>query len=249
MRLLIFCLLVSFCLCDDHRYFRFTNAISIKGNENPRTLSGTLRYWETPNDVNVWFNSMDYSTMTALQLVLKDKIDLTIDTKLDLYCSAAQDGRESEVLSGYAYLRFYSGGSELEAECYTQTGDLWTFKSFSTETKKQYYPQKEAGFRAKFLIDQPKSKYGPSNVIGFAIEDNPYFYDSCERFSRYSDAPGPEAGAVMLGKDEKHCAILDDEGTKFIHTNPVAGKVTYESIAVAERYFPNGVLYKRWPDF
>jgi len=248
MRFLIFCLFVSFCLCHMDRYFRFTNGISIKGNKNPITLSGTLWYWESPSGIYVEFYGMDYSTMTPLQLMLGDKDELTTDSNLDLYCLAAKDGRESESLFGYAYLRFYSDGCELSAECYTLTGDLWVFKSFNSETKKRHYSQKEAGFRAKFLIGQPKSKYEPSNVIGFAIVDDPYYYRSCEAFFQYSDAPGPEPGAIILGKDKKHCGILDDEGTKFIHTNPIAGKVTYDSIAVAQRYFPNGIVYKRSPD-
>ena len=248
MRFLIFCLLVSFCLCSEDRYFRFTNAISIKGNKNPITLSGNLHYWDW-GDTKVYFYAMDYSTMNPLKLSLERKSKLTTDRKVDLNCSAAQDGRESEALSGKAYLTFYNGGSELSAECYTKTGDLWLFKSFNVEAEKYYYSQKEAGFRAKFLIGQPKSKYDPFNVIGFAIVDDPYYYRSCEAFFQYSDAPGPEPGAIILGKDKKHCGILDDEGTKFIHTNPIAGKVTYDSIAVAQRYFPNGIVYKRSPDY
>jgi len=187
--------------------------------------------------------------MTPLRLGLRDKDELTTDSKVDLYCWFAQPGREFEYLSGKAHLRFHSDGCELSAECYTQTGDLWVFKSFNIETKKRYYSPKEAGFRAKFLIGQPKSKYESRNVIGFAIEDNPYLYSTCWSLFWLDDGPGPEPGAIMLGEDGEHCAILDDEGTKFIHTNPMTGKVTYESIAVAQRYFPNGILYKRSPDY
>jgi len=118
------------------------------------------------------------------------------------------------------------------------------------ETEKIFYSHKEAGFRAKFLIGQPESKYQPPDIIYFAIYDYPYLYRHCNYFldSWCPDAPGPEPGAIMVGKNGEHCAILDDEGTKFIHSNPVAGKVTYDSIAVAERYFPNGIVYKRSPD-
>ena len=249
MKFLIFCLLVSFCLCDEMRYFRFRNGTLIKGNENPRTLSGSLCYFTMSANAYVHFYSMDHSTMTPLHLMLGDRVELTTANKVDLYCGGMRDGaKDLESLSGKAHLRLYSDGSELSAECSTQTGDLWLLKSFNIETKKLYYSQKEAGFRAKFLIGQPESKYKPPNVISFAIFDYPYHAFNCESFLFYADAAGPEAGAIMLGKDGKHCGILDDEGTKFIHTNPVAGKVTYESIAVAERYFSEGIMYKRWLD-
>jgi len=112
-----------------------------------------------------------------------------------------------------------------------------------------FYPQKEAGLRAKFLIDQPTSKYKPADIIKFAILDYPYIGWNCATFLRfnYPDAPGPEPGAIMVGKDQSHCAILDNEGTKFIQSNSEARRVTYDSIAVAERYFPYGIIYKRYP--
>ena len=122
MIFLIFCLLVSFCLCGEDRYFRFNNGISIKGNKNPITLSGTLWYSDWGN-INVWFYGMDYSTMTPLYLSLTHKAELTTDSKVDLNCRLAEHGHEYERLSGKAHLRFYSDGCELSAECYTQTGD------------------------------------------------------------------------------------------------------------------------------
>ena len=253
MKFLIFCLLVSFCLCDEMRYFRFRNGTFIKGNKNPATVSGTLYYAKlSPSFISVYFYGMDYSTMTLAYLDTEYKATLTTNSELDLDCFKARDGVENfEFLSGKAHLRFNSDGCEFSAECYTETGDLWVFKSSNVETKKKYYSPKEAGSRAKFLIGQPKSKYKPQDVITFAIQDDPYFYKSCFSFLGFglSDAPGPEPGAIMVGPFGMHCAILDNKGTKFIHTNPVTGKVTYESIAVAKIYFPSGIVYKRHPDY
>jgi len=252
MRFLIFCLLVSFCLCDEYRYFRFRNARFTKGYENSITLSGTLRYQKSPPYDFVYSYGMDYSTMTPLLLVLEYRGGLITDSEIELHCLYGRDGLEDrENLSGWGYLRFYNDRCELSARCYPESSPhVWTFNSTNVETKKWVYSSKEAGFRAKFLIDQSRSKYKPSDIISFAIYDYPYFYDSCKVYldSRYSNAPGPEPGAIMVGKDGWHCAILDDEGTKFTHSNPVAGRVTYDSIAVAERYFPNGTFYKRSPD-
>jgi len=227
------------------------NGTFIKRNKNPATLSGTLFYQKSNSYIYITLHGMDFSTMTPLLFGLGSSDGLTTSKRLDLDCSYAQDGLEDrEHLSGRGHLRFYDGGCELSAECYTKTRDLWVLKSSNVESKEWYYPQKEAGFRAKFLINQPESKYKPQDVISFAMEDYPYIYKNCGDFleSWFLDVLGPEPGGIMVGKDKKHCAILDDEGTKFTHSNPVAGKVTYDSIAVAERYFPSGIVYKRWPD-
>jgi len=254
MRFLIFCLLVSFCLCleiSEARYFRFRNATLIRGDRNPITFFGTLHYQEPSPFTGVWFYGMDYSTKTHLFFLLKHRNELTTGSKVDVHCMAARNGTGNlESMYGKGHVRFYTDGCELSAECHTESGDFWVLTSLNVATEKLYYSPKEAGFRAKFLIDQPKSKYGPEDVITFATFDHPYLYKDCKDFlgSWYLDAPGPEPGAIMVGKNGEHCAILDDEGTKFTHTNPAAGKVTYDSIAVAQRYFPSGIVYKRWRD-
>ena len=251
MRFLIFCLLVSFCLCDESRYFRSRNGTFIRGNRNPITFSGTLQYDQGSSYINVYLYGMDYTTMTPVYLALMYGDKLATDDNVHLDCWSVRHGLETfQDLSGSSYLTLYSDGCELSAACYTKTGDLWIFKSSNVETKKQYYSPKEAGFRAKFLVDQPKLKYGPQDVITFAAFDIPYYCSRCNYFlySWYPVAPGPEPGAIMVGKYGDHCAILDNEGTKFTHSNPVAGKVTYDSIAVARRYFPSGIFYKKYPD-
>jgi len=252
MRFLIFCLLVSFCLCNQSRYFRSRDGTFIRGNRDPIVFSGTLQYYQGSSYVNVYLYGMDYITMTPVHLALIYGDKLATDNRVDLDCWTARHGLETfQDLSGSGYLRFYTDGCELSAACYTKTGDLWIFNSSNVQTKKPYYPPKEAGFRAKFLIDQPRSKYRPYDVVSFAAFDIPYYCNNCNYFlqSWYPDAPGPEPGAIMVGKHGDHCAILDDEGTKFIHANPTATKVTYDSIALTQRYFPKGLVYRRWVDY
>jgi len=249
MKFIIFSLLVSFCLCDEQHVFRHKNGTFTKGNKSPITISGSLYYGANSYSIVVRFFGMDYSTMTPLMLILYSKDTTTTGIEIKLDCVAAQHGLENtEHLSGRGVLTGSWDESEFKGECYTRSRDLWIFKSSNVKSKTLFYPQKEAGLRAKFLIDQPISKYRAPDTILFAIYDYPYFDLSCDYYlrSEFLDAPGPEPGAIMVGKDKRHCAILDNEGTKFIHSNSEARKVTYDSIALAERYFPNGVIYKRY---
>jgi len=251
MKFIIFCLLVSFCLCLERRVFRYKNGTFTKGNKSPITISGSLYYFKEPYRIQLRFFGMDYSTMTPIILVLDGNDATTTGIEIKLDCYYARDGLEKEeYLSGTGVLTGSWDESEFKGECYTRTRDLWMFKSSNVKSQTFWYPPKEAGLRAKFLIDQPISKYKAANIILFAIHDYPYFNLTCGYYldPDFPDAPGPEPGAIMVGNDKNHCAILDNEGTKFIHSNSEARKVTYDSIALTERYFPKGVIYKRYPN-
>eukprot|EP00826_Nyctotherus_ovalis_P051114 TRINITY_DN6372_c0_g2_i1.p1 TRINITY_DN6372_c0_g2~~TRINITY_DN6372_c0_g2_i1.p1 ORF type:complete len:202 (+),score=8.61 TRINITY_DN6372_c0_g2_i1:260-865(+) len=98
--------------------------------------------------------------------------------------------------------------------------------------------------------DTERSSSWAKTLILYAIADMTYFGKNCSMFleSQWPDAPGPEPGAIIVEKYGEHYGILDNEGTKFVHNNPINSIVTYESIAVMRRYFKNGVVYKRYPD-
>lgn len=48
----------------------------------------------------------------------------------------------------------------------------------------------------------------------------------------------------IVDRGHRHCKILDNEGSKFIHSNPYKKIITMDSIVMAQYYFPNGVIYK-----
>ena len=251
MKSIIFCLLISFCLCFGWDVFGYKNGTFTKGNKSPIIISGSLYYRESSSATEVLLFGMDYSTMTPILLVLRYPKTTTTGIEIKLHCLYAQHGLEDyEGLSGTGVLTGSLDKPEFKGECYTQTKDLWMFKSSNVKSETQFYPPKEAGLRAKFLIGQPISKYESHHVVFFAIIDYPYFERSCQSFlvSWFPDAPGLEPGVIVVGKDKKHCAILDNEGTKFIQSNSGTGKVTYDSVAVLQRYFPNGMIYKRCPE-
>jgi len=249
MKLVIFCLLVSFYLCYEEHVFRYKNGTFTKGNKSPITISGSL-YLIKDYDIYIIFVGMDYSTMSPLTLIVINRDASTTGIEVELDCLEGQHEFDNgERLSGTSVFTGSWDKSEFNAECYTRTGDRWVFKSSNVKSETIYYSPKEAGLRAKLLIDQYIYKYNAPNIITFAVLDYSHFVLDCDHYlsPNFPEAPGPEPGAIMVGKDEKHCAILDNEGTKFIQSNPVVGKVTYDSLAVAKRYFPNGILYKRYP--
>ena len=47
-------------------------------------------------------------------------------------------------------------------------------------------------------------------------------------------------GMIIVGKDGKNCAIIDNEGDKFIHSNPIKKVVTETPLVMVNQFFTNG---------
>eukprot|EP00826_Nyctotherus_ovalis_P034552 TRINITY_DN2891_c0_g1_i23.p1 TRINITY_DN2891_c0_g1~~TRINITY_DN2891_c0_g1_i23.p1 ORF type:complete len:272 (-),score=16.15 TRINITY_DN2891_c0_g1_i23:47-862(-) len=159
--------------------------------------------------------------------------------------------RKREATSGEIYLEGPKDAVNLTGECNFEDGSKFSIKSMLYEVKNPMYSAKEAGLRARSLIGQSIQKFKASEVISYAGIDVVYLgpvMDCWTSLADIKDASGPAPGVTILGKDGKHCAIIDHEGTKFIHSNPVRGVVTEDSMALLNRYFPNGYVYKNYTE-
>eukprot|EP00826_Nyctotherus_ovalis_P061789 TRINITY_DN8834_c0_g1_i6.p1 TRINITY_DN8834_c0_g1~~TRINITY_DN8834_c0_g1_i6.p1 ORF type:complete len:258 (-),score=49.02 TRINITY_DN8834_c0_g1_i6:243-1016(-) len=242
-------LLISFaatlCKAQEAHFFRYKDGTFKKGDADAVSITGTMYNTRMDDIREISFFGMDYSTMTPFNIygvTQRSSPHGTVDCRMGTWNLGSQ-----QELSGYIELNKLSNHTELNAVCVTQTGEQWTFVTRNVETPNWLYTPKEAGARAKYLIGQSSKRYRSHHVILFAIADLP---DSnhCGIFlhEKYPTIDRPEIGAIMVGKDGKHCGILDDEGTKFVHSNPVLGRVTHEHLVMAQRYFPRGVIYKRY---
>eukprot|EP00826_Nyctotherus_ovalis_P024278 TRINITY_DN187_c0_g1_i4.p1 TRINITY_DN187_c0_g1~~TRINITY_DN187_c0_g1_i4.p1 ORF type:complete len:262 (-),score=32.85 TRINITY_DN187_c0_g1_i4:106-891(-) len=249
MRTILFCLLltVAFSQTPIFHYFRYKNGTFRLGDKPAVTITGSFHYVKQGPLELVELFGMDYSTMTpVLFIALAQPTGIT---KEYTCTTAAWDLHDDGQMSGTAVVKGDWEKSELDADCISSVGEHWRFKTSNTKSPTFGYTQKEAARRAKHLIGQDFRRYGPSTVILYAVYDYSFFLFGCSIFliNQFPEAPGPEPGAIMVGTDAKHCAIMDEEATKFIHSNPSKRKVTLDSIAITKRYFPNGVVYKRYP--
>lgn len=245
--LLLLCFAIASCQIVDARIFRYKNGTLTKGREKPITITGTILYERLKDARMLTVLGTDYSTMNAFVFVgglLSDT-----DTEKRYRCEDIRWGLSERIgLSGEVIIKFSGTKAELEAKCKDSENEILHFTT-SNEESNFFFSPVEAGLRAKYLVGQSAEKYATAHVINFAVTDYPYGRINCPWIitGKFPDAPGPEPGVLVVGRNGEHCAILDNEGTKFIHTNPTAKKVTYESIAVINKYFPNGLSYKRYP--
>lgn len=250
MKTLLLCFFIAAALCQI-RTFRYKNGTYKSGRENIVAISGSF-YMAIFNLFGrqiqgVLFVGMDFATMTPF-MITGESNNTTFDTRFN-YTRGEWGNKRKHRLRGNITLHKSETGFELVGEFVKHSGVFCLFKASLVETCGWFYPPKEAGSRAKYLIGQNSEDFGPAAVALFAISDLAVYMFECRQVFRehWPEIPGPEPGAVVVGRDRKHCGIVDDEGTKLVHSNPVVKKVTYESLAVIRRYFPNGVVYKRYP--
>eukprot|EP00826_Nyctotherus_ovalis_P001185 TRINITY_DN10158_c0_g1_i2.p2 TRINITY_DN10158_c0_g1~~TRINITY_DN10158_c0_g1_i2.p2 ORF type:complete len:251 (-),score=38.90 TRINITY_DN10158_c0_g1_i2:74-826(-) len=250
MKSLVLLLLVTICLGDAGHWFRFKNGTAIiRGKEYSRVI-GTLGYTVSSESKysQIAYMAMAFETMTPIGFFSKVKMGEFGDFNEELLCDFGRYEREEISLGGTVRIRGTWEKAELIGNCHTVDGKPWSFAFNSSKAKDVFYTLKEAGVRAKYLVGQSINRYKSYEIIGYAIIDFPYQYRSCERFFGpfFYNATDLEPGIIIVGKDGKHCAIVDNEGSKFIHSNSVKKIVTLDSIAVMNRYFSKGVYYKRY---
>lgn len=229
--------------------YRFKNGSFTKGNGESVVTSGFLAI--TKIEEELWFHyyGTNHASMDCFH------IHAEYNSKQYDYkyysCKEFTWNNGTRVKStGSIRLDARGNTRKIKGECKTEQGEKITFDS-TNEAASRYYSPEEAGLRAKYLIGRSAEKFKARHVINFAVMDYLYGHMNCPDIAtdHYPLLPGPKPGALIVGKDGTHCGILDNEGTKFIHSNPVTKKVTYESLVVANKYFPSGILYKRYPSY
>eukprot|EP00826_Nyctotherus_ovalis_P037773 TRINITY_DN3475_c0_g1_i15.p1 TRINITY_DN3475_c0_g1~~TRINITY_DN3475_c0_g1_i15.p1 ORF type:complete len:228 (+),score=28.77 TRINITY_DN3475_c0_g1_i15:203-886(+) len=214
----------------------------------PQTIiAGSLHYVKQGQEEQLHVFGMDYNTMTPVSLTASgtsagyDKT-FTCTTGIFNFVYVNQ-------MTGTATITGDWENSDFSADCATAYGVQWKFRTHNTRTPTAFYSQMEAAHRAKYLVGQSTMRYGPTSVVFFAINDYAYYSGYCSIFLR-EDFPvtsGPEPGAIMVAYNGAHCGIVDNEGTKFVHSNGLTGYVSLDFVSLFWRYFPSGVIYKKYP--
>jgi len=239
MRVFVLGIFILVVCAEVPKVFRFTNGRLIKDMDTYDSVSGTV--WIT-KDLLVYFG-MITETMTPFMTIGAPWREGVFN------CVVRKFENKETPLKDLILVNKVNDKTKVSSNCSTQEGKAWFFESINNESKTMFFPPQEAGLRAKNLIGQNSEKFTSTALIYYAILDAPYIpkNDCGKEFNTYPDVDKPGPGVVILGKDGKHCAILDNEGNKFIHVNPAKRVITYDSIAIINTYFPKGFVYKAYP--
>lgn len=249
-KFLILCITALTAAATDEnlRVFRYTNGTHIRGKTQYGSISGTL--WQMP--VQIAYFGMHTPTMVPFFFMgMLIGAPNGADSKYRCLAFRTPAGMLVQ-LKGTADVKGTEERVEMVGDCETQEGEVLKFRSTNNRSKTMFFPPKEAGYRVRALIGRSSSFFTPASIIYYAFLDAPYLIDkskSCgAEFEHYPDAEGPGAGIVILGRDGRNCAMLDNEGTKFVHIHPVTREIREDSIALVKIYFPNGHEYKGYPN-
>lgn len=244
MKFIIICLLILLVNGEGQVYYRYKNGTITRGGKQYTAVDGSL--WISEGQLI--YLGMHKPSMTPF--LSGGMIIGEIGKEQETYTCALVIWERDwyREASGTITIEGDVNKLEVTGSCKIK-GESVSFNSTNIKTMEIFFPPAEAGLRAKDLIGQTNERYAAHEVIFYSIVDVPYVVaPNCRQgFYNYPDAPEPGPGIIVLGKDTNHCAILDNEGTKFIHSNPVKKKVTEDSIAMLQTYFPKGVYYKRYP--
>ena len=116
-------------------------------------------------------------------------------------------------------------------------------------TKEALYAYKLAGLRARSLVGLDTNIYKGPAIIAYSIADSTLDSVSCDQFCfHFPVADQPRPGYLIIGKDKKHCGLLDNEGTKFVHDDVNTKKVVHVPLSSARSVFPEGFEYRSYPN-
>lgn len=130
-----------------------------------------------------------------------------------------------------------------------RTNTTYNFTINATFSKCPYFIPPQAAMRALRIVGQSAEVFKPVDVpnfalFGYSFEGSP---KSCDWYLKnFDDANETIPGYVVVGLDGKHCGVFDNEGTKFVHSNPTTKKVALTSNVQLSRFFPNGFVIKSY---
>jgi len=127
----------------------------------------------------------------------------------------------------------------------SDTGEQWIMSAHGIASNDIYSPS-EAAERAAILLGESTDDYDSADIVNFAVIGYPYssLEVSCKWYiESFPRADKPMPGFVMVSTNGKRCAILDNEGDKFIHTDFEKGVVTLTPLVLAKNFFPDGFVF------
>ena len=159
-------------------------------------------------------------------------------------CADSNWGLKAITTEGVVKVKGDKNALEYEGTC--ESKDLkmkWTMKAKAKRVTCPFYPPTESAKRVEILIGQSDENFKPVHVLNYATTGIAYMYDvsTCSVYLKHSkQVSDGKPGFIIIDNKADYCAIIDKEGDKFIHSNPVNHQVTSTPMAMINAFFRNG---------
>ena len=226
----------------------YNNGVMVFENKNFKSVSGTIHQITENGTSTVTFTAMDLSTMSPFFISVMGKPQSTDKATLEYYCSyGIWPYYKKSPMSGKVKMIGDWNKAEFNGDCIGPLGQghlIFNFKavvlidpSFSLD---------EIVTRTKRCVGYRTDFFTPESIINYAMFDYLYKEYTCQDYINLFVETDPIPGAIIVGRDGKHCGILDKGWNKFIHSNPIRKLVTITPMSMTDRFFKNGyIIVKR----
>lgn len=251
--LLVFLLVAA--LCDEYHFYHYTNG-ELTHNKQKSRINGPI-FVEFLKTINV-------TVLTGMQTVNKvhtpfavvgNITNITINgDNVELYanCFELAWGLKSlGQVSGYIHATgSWKKNLQWKGDCYAAKEKVTiNVTANGVFSKCPFYLPPEAARRAHQVIGEKAEAFKAVHVLNFAIMGYPYIntISNCSFYVKnFPQTNFTKPGAVVTGDDGVHCGIIDQEGDKFIHTNPTKKVVEATPLteALLKTYFPKGHTFR-----
>ena len=241
-------------LCAN-QYFQYKNGKLGQNYDIPVDIFGHLEIINTPKNQFIEINGM-YKAATkipfAFVLTFSNSYSKGDNLVITGKCKMGAWDTKMINLAGKHVLEVENGLASLKATCYDSDAKIeYRIQLNATSTKCLVYQPKDAAERATFLINEKKEHFKNVHVLNFAYYDYPFLevFKNCRYYINKfgEEAPNAKPGYAIVGKNGLHCGVVDAEGDKFIHTDPVKKVVTLTPLTLAKNYFKSGYIFKTVP--
>lgn len=255
MKVLFLAILLTAALCEEFHFYHYQGGDIIVNKEKPVKVSGPIfiEFLKTMNITVISGMHEKGAVHTPFAFVAKINTSKMENGNIEIIGSCWEGGWGTSGLKDLVGIVNITGTpSKINyfQNCSHQATKMqWIVSAKGEETKCPFYLPPEAAKRAHILVGEPIEKYQAVHVPNFAMFGYPYINSikNCSFFlDKFINATEPKPGFLVVGKDGKHCGLFDKEGDKFIHSNPVAKKVSLTSNVQLKNFFPAGYVIKEY---
>ena len=254
MKLIFIALLLSAIFCEEYHTYHYEGKMAV--NSDPLVAINGPIYIELLKTMNVTIISGMHtkgSVNTPFGFVAKITKIIMNGNKMEIEVKCWEGGWGHQMVNDLVGMIRITGDLnqiEFMQNCTEPKSKMQVgINAHGVKAQCPFYLPPEAAKRAQILVGEKEEMYKPIHVLNFAVMGYPYIEsikDCSWWLKNFHNATEGKPGFVVVGTDGKHCGIVDKEGDKFIHSNPVKHLVTATPMAMLKDFFKAGHVFKEY---
>lgn len=250
MKVLILACLLLVAFCDEIRYYRYLGTLQVN-NDAPEVITGPI-----------FLEFLKVRNYTAIAgLYAKGRDEISFDFRANNYrfvngnniiiesnCADGNWGLKPIPVEGKVKVTGTWSNINYDGYCYSKDLKLnWTIHSTGSSVKCPFYTPAEGAVKVMALVGQKAEAYQPVNVVNYATTGFSYIYGATNcgwYLNNTKTSNSPKPGFLIVGNKGEHCAVIDRDGDKFVHSNPAKKQVTLTPMSMIKEFFKNGYVFK-----